>query len=125
MSLKCQYSKCCKSYKSDSFNCNKEPEGCGNWRFIRAHQPLINSRKRIFLPFYVKYRPLLNAMILKLCLRLTKSQQEPKSSYAHESFAISKKPIHLTFLEKRKKIILSMIFSLCFKLSKTDEYKRR
>jgi hypothetical protein len=125
MSVKCQYSNFCNLYKSDSFNCNKEPEGCGNWRFISKYQSLTSCPKRTSLPFYVKYREHLIVMILKLCLRLTKPQQEKKSSYVLESFINPKKPKSLTFLEKKRKSILSKIFNVCFRLSTAHGYKRK
>ena len=41
-------------YKSNSFNCNKEPEGCGNWRFIIAQENLTNSHKPVYFPLLDK-----------------------------------------------------------------------
>jgi hypothetical protein len=58
-------------YRSNSFNCNKEPEGCGNCRFIIAKENMTNSHKPVYLPLFDKCVQGLLGMILNLYLRFS------------------------------------------------------
>ena len=40
---KCPRLSCCKLYKSNSFNCNKEPQGCGEWKLIERKKISLGS----------------------------------------------------------------------------------
>jgi hypothetical protein len=55
---KCSRLSYCKLYKSNSFNCNKEPQGCGVWKLIEREKSASVAtlwNKRLFIPLkYMK-----------------------------------------------------------------------
>jgi hypothetical protein len=123
---KCEYSAYCKLYKSSSFNCNNEPEGCGNWRFINTHESLTSYQKQVYIPFFVKFEQHLLYIILILCLRLlTKNKQNKTFCNTHESLTNSGESAHLSFSKKIKKSILSTVSKFCLRFSTTHGYDRR